>query len=146
MILFKIINNLITSIKNEYGEKKRSYSLKKNSESDLSKNNYNTFRERDVTNHDVQVTVETLESNSNYDYELGATETKNLWRKHLVENSLHTNKENRFKKIQKQPFNANLSKIENELADEDNESPKVYHSIRLPIFDICYYSVLISTI
>jgi hypothetical protein len=122
--------NLISKIKNEYVEKKRNFSFKQNSESELSNHSYSTFGEREAANKEVNITVETLESNSNYDFELGATEAQNLWKKHIGESSCQMQYENRFKKMQKKPFNSDLSKISREQAHVEIDDSNIYKNIR----------------
>ena len=125
--------NLISTLRNEYEEKRKILNNKQKSESDLSKLSDSTFGERIATNEEIQITVESvesIESNSNYDYEMGATEAKNLWRKHMGDEPPKTVHEDRFKKSSKHPFKTNLSKIDREASREEVDWSNLYLSIK----------------
>lgn len=57
-------------------------------------------------------------TNSNYDFELGTTEGKNIWRTHLTDEHSPAAMEDRFKRCPRQGFSNNISHIAREECDQ----------------------------
>lgn len=65
-------------------------------------------------------------TNSNYDFELGASETKNLWKSHLEQES--ETAEDRFKRLSRNTIKSSLSPIDNCFDGEMNEPEMIIES------------------